>query len=324
MSVSINFACGIYDRTFPLFSGEVKPEGIDFTYRIEENPRDLFDSLSGGAAYEACELSLSEYICGLATGQCPFVAIPVFPSRVFRHSFMFINTGSGVSTPKDLEGKRIGTPLYTITAMVYMRGLLQHDYGVDLATLYWIEGEPHKPGHHVEAKTMPLLRPAQIEINRADKGLFKLLEDGGIDAVFSPSVIPSLGKHPAIARLFPNYRQVEMDYFRRTGIFPIMHLVAVRRDILEQHPWIARSLYKAFCTAKEIAVGKLLRKGASMQMLPWARAEAEEMRKLFGPDIWPYGIEANRPTLEAVVQYLAEQAMIARPMKIEDLFVDVS
>ena len=134
----------------------------------------------------------------------------------------------------------------------------------------------------------------------------------------------SIGQHPDVARLFPNYREIEMDYFRRTRIFPIMHLVAIRREIYEKHPFVARSLYKAFCQAKDMAINKLLRKGASMSMLPWARSEAESMQAFFGPDVWPYGIEPNRPTLEAMIRYLAEQAMIEHPLKIEDLFVDVS
>ena len=171
---------------------------------------------------------------------------------------------------------------------------------------------------------MRLLKPVRIERSDGDKGLLKLLEDGEIDALLSPSVPGSLGKHPNVARLFPNYREVEMDYFRRTRIFPIMHLVAIRRDVYEKHPLIARSLYKALCQAKDLAIGKLLRKGAAISMLPWARSEAESMQSLFGPDLWPYGIEPNRPTLEAVMSYLAEQAMMERPMKIEDLFVDVS
>jgi 4,5-dihydroxyphthalate decarboxylase len=322
MTVSINFACGAYDRTFPLFTGEVKPEGIDLTYTFEESPRDLFDALAGGPAYEAAELSLSEYICGFAAGDSPFVAIPAFPSRVFRHGFIFVNKRSGITEPKDLQGKRIGTPLYTATAMVYMRALLQHDYGVDLSSLRWIQGELRGPSQHELPTT--LLKPVSIELNKDQKGLVKLLEEGQIDALLSPSVPASIGAHPDVARLFPNYREVELEYFRRTQIFPIMHLVAIRRDVYERNPFVAASMYKALCQAKDIAQAKLLRKGASMSMLPWARPEAESMQELFGQDFWPYGVEANRPTLQAMVSYLAEQGMIARRPTIEELFVDVT
>lgn len=323
MNVPITFACGLYDRTLPLFSGDVKPAGIDFTYKIEENPRSIFDDMAGHLAYDASELSVSEFICRLAADQCPFVAIPVFPSRLFRHGFITINKKSGIRAPKDLEGKRIGTPIYTSTAMVYIRAFLQHDYGVDLSTIRWVEGELNKPGWHADSATMPLLEPVAIEPNNSDKGLSKRLEDGEIDAIFSMSLPPCLGRHPDVARLFPNYRDIEMEYYRRTKIFPIMHLVAIRRDIHDKHPFVAASLYKAFCDAKDLAMEKLLRKGASLSMLPWARAEGEAMQQIFGDDFWPYGVEPNRPTLEGLVSYLAEQAMIKTPLKVEDLFVKV-
>ena len=323
MNVPITFACGLYDRTLPLLCGDVKAAGIDLTYKIEENPRHLFDSMAGQHAYDASELSVSEFICRQAAGQCPFVAIPVFPSRLFRHSFITINTKSGIRLPKDLEGKRIGTPTYTATAMVFIRALLQHDYGVDLSSIRWIEGEMNKPGWHADSAIMPLLKPVALEPNTADKGLSKLLEDGGIDAIVSPSVPPCLGRHPDVARLFPNYRDVEMEYYRRTRIFPIMHLVAIRRDIHDKYPFVAASLYKAFCEAKDHAMDKLLHKGAAMSMLPWARAEAEAMQQIFGEDYWPYGVEPNRPTLEALMIYLTEQSMIKAPLKVEDLFVKV-
>ena len=323
MTVPITFACGIYDRTLPLFSGEVKPEGIDLTYKLVEDPRSLFDSMSGHLAYDASELSVSEYICRMDAGQCPFVAIPVFLSRLFRHGFIFINKKSGIRAPKDIEGRRIGTPIYTSTAMVYIRAFLQHDYGVDLSTIRWVEGELNNPGWHADSATMPLLEPVAIEPNNSDKSLSKLLEDGELDAVFSMSLPACLGRNPDIARLFPDYRAVETDYYRRTGIFPIMHLLAIRRDIHERHPFVAASLYQAFCKAKTIAMDKLLRKGASLSMLPWARAEAEAMQTLFGDDFWPYGVEPNRPTLEALMTYLTEQSMIKAPLKVEDLFAKV-
>lgn len=323
MNVPITFACGIYDRTLPLFSGEVKPAGIDLTYKIDDNPRNIFDNMSGHLAYDASELSVSEFICRLAANQCPFVAIPVFLSRLFRHGFIFINKKSGIRAAKDLEGKRIGTPIYTSTAMVYIRAFLQHDYGVDLSTIRWVEGELNNPGWHADSATMPLLKPVAIEPNTSDKGLSQLLESGEIDAVFSMSLPPCLGRTPDVARLFPNYRDIEMDYYRRTRIFPIMHLVAIRRDVHDKYPFVAANLYKAFCEAKDLAMDKLLRKGASLSMLPWARAEGEAMQRLFGDDFWPYGIAPNRPTLEALMTYLTEQSMIETPLKVADLFVKV-
>lgn len=323
MTVPITFACGLYDRTLPLFSGEVKPEGIDFTYKLVDDPRNIFDNMSGHLAYDASELSLSEYICRMDAGQCPFIAIPVFLSRLFRHGFIFINKKSGIRTPKDLEGKRIGTPIYTSTAMVYMRAFLQHDYGVDLAAIRWVEGELNAPGWHADSAAMPLLEPVAIEHNSSDKGLSKLLESGELDGVFSMSLPACYGRHPDVARLFPNYREVELEYYQRTGIFPIMHLLAIRRDLHEAHPFVAASLYQAFSQAKTIAMDKLLRKGASLSMLPWGRAEGEAMQKIFGEDFWPYGVAPNRPTLEALMRYLTEQAMIKAPLRVEDLFAPV-
>jgi len=323
MNVPITFACGLYDRTLPLFTGEVKPEGIDLTYRIDDSPRNIFDKMAGDLAYDASELSTSEFICRFAANQCPFVALPVFVSRLFRHGFITINKKSGIRSPRDLEGRRIGTPIYTSTAMVYMRGFLQHDYGVDLSAIRWIEGELNSPGWHADSAAMPLLKPVAIERNMSDRSLNQLLESGDIDALFSMSLPPCLGRNADVARLFPDYRNVEMDYYRRTRIFPIMHLLAIRRDIHEQHPFIVKSLYHAFCKSKDIAMEKLLRRGASLSMLPWARAEAEAMQHLFGEDFWPYGIEANRPTLEAFVTYLTEQSMIKSPVRIDELFAVV-
>jgi 4,5-dihydroxyphthalate decarboxylase len=323
MNVPITFACGLYDRTLPLYTGEVKPQGIDLAYEINEEPRDIFDKMAGEQAYGASEMSASELVCRIAANQCPFVAIPIFPSRVFRHGFITINKRSGIKTPKDLEGRRIGTTVYTATAIVYIRGLLQHDYGVDLSTIKWVEGDLRHAGKHGNPATMPLLKKIDIEPMTGARGLSGLLEDGEIDAIVSPSLPPCLGENPDIERLFPNFREIEKDYYRRTKIFPIMHLVAIRRDLYESHPFIAKSLHDAFVEAKRLTLHKLLYRGAMLSMLPWSRAEALEMQALFGGDFWPYGVEANRPTLEAFMTYLHEQGMIAKPFPIEDIFVPV-
>jgi 4,5-dihydroxyphthalate decarboxylase len=279
--------------------------------------------MAGDQAYDASEMSASELICRIAAKQCPFVAVPIFLSRVFRHGFITINKKSGIKTPKDLEGRRVGTTVYTATAIVYIRGLLQHDYGVDLSTIRWVEGDQRHPGKHGNPATMPLLRKINIEPNNGKYGLSGLLEAGEIDAIVSPSVPPCLGHNPDIERLFPNFREIEMDYYSRTKIFPIMHLLAIRREIYEKHPFVAKSLYDAFCKAKALTMDKMLRRGAPFSILPWARAEAIEMQQMFGDDFWPYGIEPNRATLEAFLAYLSEQAMIEKPFPIEDIFVPV-
>src|SRR5262249_10497045 len=193
------------------------------------------------------EMSSSEFISRLATGQCPFVALPVFVSRVFRHGFIFYNLRSGIRGPKDLEGKRVGVPLYTMSAAVWIRGLLQHEYGVDLTRIRWVQGALRKAGSHGSPTAAPLLKQPVMEINNSEKSLSRLLADGELDAVISSRPVEGIGTNPDIARIFPSYRAVEKEYYRRTKIFPIMHLIAIRRDVCEAHPFVAQSLYDALC-----------------------------------------------------------------------------
>ena len=323
-NVPINFSCGLYDRMLALYTGEVKPEGIDLRYTVEENPRNIFDQMGGRLAFDACEMSSSEFVTRLAAKQSAMVAIPVFPSRVFRHSYIVINRRSGIRRPKDLEGKRVGVPLYTVSALVYIRGMLQHEYGVDLSQIQWIQGDMHSPKPvHGNPSVMPLVRPVPIEANSSGKSLDALLQANEISAVMAAFMPPSFDKNPDIVRLFPDYRATEEAYYRKTGIFPIMHLIAIRRDLYEQHPFIAASLYRAFCRSRELALERLLGRGAGFAMLPWLKSDTERMVELFGGELWPYGIEPNRKTLEAFITYLHEQAMIASPMPIEELFVPV-
>lgn len=323
-NVPINFACGLYDRMLALYTGEVQPEGIDLRYTVEENPRNIFDQMGGKLAFDACEMSSSEFVTRLAAKQCDMVAIPVFPSRIFRHGYIVINRRSGIRHPKDLEGKRVGVPLYTVSALVYMRGMLQHEYGVDLSKIRWVQGDMRssKPVHG-NPSVMPLVRPVPIEANASGKSLDALLQANEISAVMAAFMPPSFGKHPDVVRLFPDYRATEEAYYRKTRIFPIMHLVAIRRDLYEQHSFIAGSLYRAFCRSRELALERLLGRGASFAMLPWLKSDTEQMVELFGGELWPYGIEPNRGTLEAFIAYLHEQAMIASPMPVEELFVPV-
>ncbi len=321
--VTVNFACGLYDRMVPLYSGEVKPEGIDLKFQAIDSPREIFDRMAARLEFDACEMSSSELIARTAAGQSPFVAIPAFPSRVFRHSFIFINRKSGIRTAKDLEGKRVGVPLYTMSAAIWIRGHLQHDYGVDLSKIRWVQGATNMPGSHGSPTVLPLLKPVSIENNQSGKSLSQLLEAGEIDAIAGAEIPAAHGVNPDVVRLFPNFREVERECYRRTRIFPIMHLVVIRRALYEQHPEIAPSLYKALVRSKEVALRKMRYIGATRYMLPWLAADLDELREVFGDDPWPYGIEASRPTLEALVTYMAEQAMIERPMPIEELFVPV-
>jgi 4,5-dihydroxyphthalate decarboxylase len=319
-ALPITFACGLYDRMLALHTGDVKPDGIELNFLALDNPREIFDRMTGRLEFDACEMSSSEYVSRFAAKKLPFVALPVFASRVFRHGFIVVNRRF-VKSPKDLAGKRIGVPLYTQTAAIFIRGLMQHDLGIDLSGIEWVQGAVNEPGSYGHASLMPLLKPVKVTSNNSGRSLSELLESGEIQALIGSNLPRALNRHPDVVRLFPDYRAREQDYFRRTRIFPIMHLIVVRRDLYERQPFVATSLYDAFAAAKDWAWQKMRFPGTLRYMLPWLPADMDEIDDVFGGDPWPYGIEANRPTLEALVQYMVEQHFIAKPMPIDDLFV---
>ena len=324
-NLPITFACGFYDRMHALYTGDVKPAGIDLNFMPIDDPRQIFDRMGGGLEFDASEFSLSEHITKLLAGDLRVVALPVMISRVFRHQFIFINAKSGIKKPKDLEGRRVGVPLYTQTAAVFIRGLLQHDHGVDLSTIHWVQGAMDHPGTHGKPSAVPLLRKIDIVQNESGKSLNQLLElggeKGGIDAIITASIPQPFGTNPDIQRLFPNFREVEADYFKRTKIFPIMHVLGIKRSVYEQHPFVATSLYNACCEARAMGIAKARDVGALRYMMPWMVSDFHEIDQVFGKDFWPYGVEENRPTLEALVTYLYEQAMIPKKIPIEEIFV---
>jgi len=319
----LTFACGLYDRMQPLYTGEVKPEGIDLDFRVIEWSREIFDRMGGAREFDAAEFSSSELISSMAAGGCPFVAIPVFPSRTFRHGFICVHRRSGIRAPKDLEGRRIGTPLYTQTAAIWLRGHLEHDYGVDLSAVTWVQGALSLAGRHGDPSVLPPVRTARIEVNASGKSLSQLLEEGVIDATLGSNIPEALGRNPEVQRLFPNFHEIEREYFKRTRIFPIMHLVAIRRESYQANPGIAASLFRAFEESKNRALARMKHLGALRYMLPWLPEYLDEIDQVFGGDPWPYGIEVNRPTLEALVAYMAEQGIIANPLPLEQIFVPV-
>jgi 4,5-dihydroxyphthalate decarboxylase len=302
--------------------GTVPVEGVDLKFINIDSPREIFDRMSGSQEFDASEYSSSEFISRFAAKQCPFVAIPIFPSRSFRHGFIAVNR-KFVRTPKDLEGKRVGLPMYTMTASIFIKGLLQHEYGVDLSKIEWVEGQINGGEAHGAPTTMPLVKPVPIERNTTGKSLSTLLEEGTIHATIGTGLPSALGSNPDVQRLFPNYRELERDYYQRTGIFPIMHLVAIRRDVYERHPFIAASLYNALTAAKEVAIAKMRAVVSLRYMLPWMGSDVEEIKEVFGGDAFPYGLEANRRTLQALIQYLYDQHLIAAPVAPDDLFVPV-
>jgi 4,5-dihydroxyphthalate decarboxylase len=318
--IPMTFACGLYDRTLPLYTRDAKPDGIDLNYLVIDNPREIFDRMGGAQEFEASEMSSSDFIRRHLAGNGPFVALPVFVSRVFRHGHIAVDRRV-IKSPKDLAGKRIGVPLYPMTAAIFIRGLLQHDHGVDLSGVTWVEGAINEAKPHGNPTRLPFAKPIAIEANNSGKSLSDLLEAGEIQATIGAGLPDAIKTNPDIVRLFPDYHARERDYFKRTGIFPIMHLVVVRRDLYEQHPFVATSLFNAFCDAKSRAAERMRYLGVLRYMLPWLASHIEEIDAVFGGDPWPYGIDANRATLEALVQYLVEQGLIAGPVPIEQLFV---
>jgi len=276
--------------------------------------------MSNRLEFDACEMSSSEYVSRFAAKKLPFVALPVFPSRVFRHGFIVINR-KFVKSAKDLEGKRVGVPLYTQTAALFIRGLMQHDLGIDLSKIEWVEGAVNEPGGYGSPSVMPMLKPVNIKPNKSGKSLSDLLESGDIQAIIGSNLPRALKRHPDVVRLFPDYRAREKDYYQRTKIFPVMHLVVIRNDVYEKNPFVATSLYHAFNAAKDWAREKMRYSGTLRYMLPWLPDDMQEIDELFGGDCWPYGVEPNRPTLEALVRYMVEQGLIAEPIPVEKLFV---
>jgi 4,5-dihydroxyphthalate decarboxylase len=324
--VSLTYASCRYDRMEPLRAGEVAVEGVDLNFMVFPSGRQIFDRMVGGHEFDASELSASEFISWMGRSamdgkESPFVAIPVFPSRVFRHGYMFVNKRAGIRTPKDLEGRRVGLPLYTQTASIWARGHLAHQFGVDLDTIRWVQGAVETGGAHGDPHALPLLKPARIEQNRSGRSLGELLADGEIDAYLGSRKPLTFGTHPDVVRLLPNHHALERELYERERIFPIMHLVAIRREVHEAQPWLASSLYAAFVESKRIARARLRYAGSLAAMLPWLQDEIEEIDEVFGGDPFPYGVEPNRPTLEALVQYMVEQHFIQERIPVEKLFV---
>lgn len=316
MNLAVNFGCGLYDRMVPLYSGEVRPDGIDVSFEAIDNPRDVFEKMLSGEL-DAAEMSFSDFIRRTSAGESQLVAIPAFPSRVFRHGMICVRRDAGIETPKDLEGRRIGVPLYPMTATIWIRGILAQEYGVDFSRCVWVQDDKQ-----MGAKLNAL--PATIEPNTTGKSLTALLEAGEIDAFMGADIPAEMRRSPKIRRLFPNFREVERAFYERTRIFPIMHVAVIRRAFYDRHPFVAASLYDALDRSKDRAREKMRYQGTLRYMLPWMIAEIEELDELFsGGDPFVYGVEPNRPTIDALIGYLSAQSMLASPVRCDDLFVPV-
>jgi len=297
----------------------VRPEGIDLVYNnlfVEET----FFRMLRNREFDIAEMSMSSYCVSLMREDPPFVAIPVFPSRFFRHSCIFVSAASGVREPKDLAGKRIGVPEYQMTAPVWIRGILHDEYGVDPASCeYWTGGE-EEPGRDEKLK---LDLPAKFRVSPIGprQTLSRMIADGAVDAMHTARAPSTFRTEPSkVRRLFEDFVEIEKAYYRKTKIFPIMHTVVIRRELYQKNRWIAQSLYKAFSQAQRKTYEHLNTSMALTTMLPWQSAHVEEARALLGEDWWPYGLDVNRHVLETFLRYHHEQGLSKRRLAPEELF----
>ena len=319
VEVPITIACGNYDRCRPIKDGRVKVEGCATTY-LPLYPEEIFFRAFRYQEFDVSELSFSSYIRTVAAGTSAYVGIPAFVSRLFRHSGIYVRTDAGIRTPADLKGKRVGLPEYQITAVVWMRGIMQHEYGVKPTDIHWRSGGQEEPGRDERTPLKPIpgldLKPIGKE-----QTLVGMLRDGELDALFTARGPSSfLRGEPHIARLFPNTREAEQAYYKKTKMFPIMHLVGIRKELVQQYPWLPSSVYKAFCEAKALAMVDRLDVNAHMVTLPWLIPENQETMALMGKDFWSYGIHESMREIEALAQYLHEQGLIERKVTVEELF----
>jgi 4,5-dihydroxyphthalate decarboxylase len=311
--LKLTLACGPYDRTLALQDGSIKPDGIELTY-VARQPAEIFWRMLQYREFDVSELSLSNYTSLVDAENPPFIAIPVFPSRVFRHGYIFINNTKGIKAAADLVGKRGGVPEYTMTAAVYIRGLLEHEYGVRPNQVEWVQGREER----IQRKLPPDVKVTQTP---SGQDLGDMLERGEIDFLITANNPVSFRRGAStVQRLFPNYKELEADYYRRTRIYPIMHTVVIRRDVYDAHPWVALSLYQAFSAAKERCYRLLLETGSAKATLAWLQPAIEEEQAVFGPDWWAYGVTQNKESIDSLLQYSHEQGLTDRRLTIEDLF----
>jgi len=317
-NILLSFAINPYEHVRDLLDGTVRAEGIDFTF-LRVPTEEIFYRFVRFREWEVSEMAFGKLAVLLSQGDRSAVAIPVFPSRVFRHSSIYVRSDAGIGGPEQLAGKRIGVPTWSQSASMYSRGMLAHEYGVDLKSIHWHQGGVNQAGR---VENVDLRLPDWLRLTRvSDRSLSEMLLAGDLDAVFSarPPAAFTAGD-PRVRRLFEDYRPVELAYWEKTGIFPIMHVVAMRRDVYERHRWAAMNLFTALETAKNRSLERLKSMTESSIPLPWIPEHTLLARRMLGEDFWPYGIEPNRKTLDAFCQYAFEQGVCARKLEVEELF----
>ncbi|MGD0024310.1 MAG: ABC transporter substrate-binding protein [Xanthobacteraceae bacterium] len=322
--LSLSFACLPYDRFQPLLSGEVRIEGANLVPMTSRWPLEIFSRMLTHNEFDVAEMSITHAFVLTAAQRANFVVLPIFPSRAFRHGFIFINRKAGIQVPKDLEGKTIGIQGHQATAAVWIRGILRKEHNVAFDDVNWVEGGVNHRG--LKGGSAAMLRPNRpISVRRIrdDQMLSEMLATGEIDALINPEIPDSLKTSADVERLFPGYHALEREYYRRTGVFPIMHVLVMKRELHEQHRWLASSIFRACQAAKMLALKQAHYSGALAYMLPWLHESLEELDELFGDDPWPYGLQSNRQTLETYAQILLDEGFLSAPARIEDIFVPV-
>jgi 4,5-dihydroxyphthalate decarboxylase len=318
---TLTVGCGAYDRTWPLIASRTKIEGFELDWEILP-PEQAFLRGMVQQEFDLAEMSFSTYMLQVSRGNNPYVAIPVFPSRAFRHSAIYISTNAGIEKPEDLKGRVIGVPEYQLTANLWARGILSDEYGVRAEDVTWAIGDIEVVGRK---EKVPVDLPDHIPHYQigAEETLWGLMQEGKVDAIIAPRAPAALTEgHPGIRRLFTDVKKAEQDYYKKTGIFPIMHLFGIRKDVLAESPQLPGLLYKAFDDARAHAVQELHQVAYFYIMLPWLVDNIKEVDDIMGKDYWTYGMENNREVIEMMCRYSYEQGISSRLLKAEELFVD--
>jgi 4,5-dihydroxyphthalate decarboxylase len=315
--LALSVAIGDYDRNRPLIDGAVRIDGVDPVF-MTLYPEEIFFRALRTHDFDICELSLSSFTVKTGAGDSPYVGIPCFVSRAFRHTSIYVRTDR-IREPKDLKGRKVGVPEYQLTANVWARAILQDEYGVALADIRWVRGAIEHAGR-IEKISIKLPPGVVLEDAPAGRTISDLIDKGEIDGFIAPRPPYLARPNPNVGWLFPDPIAAAKDYFKRTGIFPIMHLVGIRRTLVDQHPWLPAAVMKAFEQSKAAALAHLSDTSATKVTLPFIEEQLTATRELMGEDFWPYGLESSRKTLETFLRHHHAQGLSSRLVKPEELF----